>query len=317
MFQWNGSAVRVLAAGARRRLRLRPRTPTSSRTTWTSSPSASSASSAAAWAPASASSIATWGNLIDDVRTFRADGSHRPPGGELRRRRARLPRRAVHRSRSASRTTGTRRAATPTRAPTGNHFVDNFTALGDYLDAQCRTTVGPDDRHQRRDPVCRGEQRREQDRPPDLRPAAQLQVQRRLRASDRPGQPDRRRADRVHLEAPLRAAAHGQRAGARARRPTRATPRPTSTRSAAASSWMGSRTTSTSRPKRPGASPAPTRPASRPRSSTSTDNQEKTINNNVAWCGTPPTRRARRRSTTSARRARADRSCCRVATASR
>ena len=48
-----------------------------------------------------------------------------------------------------------------------------------------------------------------------------------------------------------------------------------------------------------------------------TNNQEKTINNNVAWCGTTATRPARPRSTTSARPARAVRSCCRVATASR
>jgi hypothetical protein len=81
-----------------------------------------------------------WGDLIDDTRTFRADGS--------------INRQVVNYD-SAVRTyrgvqlTMERRFSNNWHAQgsytfsktEGNHFGDNFTALGDYLDSQCRTTV--------------------------------------------------------------------------------------------------------------------------------------------------------------------------------
>ena len=127
--------------------RISRRTSISSPITWTKSRSASSGSSAATWAPASASSRRTWGDLIDDIRTFRADGS--------------IDRQVVNydaaeRSYSGLQLTLERRFSNNWNAQgsytysrtEGNHFVDNFTALGDYLDAQCRTTRRSDDRHQ-------------------------------------------------------------------------------------------------------------------------------------------------------------------------
>jgi outer membrane receptor protein involved in Fe transport len=81
-----------------------------------------------------------WGNLIDDVRTFDADGS--------------IIREVVNYD-AAERTyrglqlTAEKRFSNNWNAQAsytysrtrGNHFLDNFTTLGDYLDADCRTTV--------------------------------------------------------------------------------------------------------------------------------------------------------------------------------
>ena len=82
----------------------------------------------------------TWSDLIDDVRTFRADGS--------------INRQVVNYA-AAERTyrgiqfTLDKRVSNHWNAQgsytysrtTGNHFGDNFTELGNFLDAQCRTTV--------------------------------------------------------------------------------------------------------------------------------------------------------------------------------
>src|SRR5262245_9239925 len=82
----------------------------------------------------------TWGDLIDDVRTFRADGS--------------IDRQVVNydaaeRDYNGLQFTLERRFSknwlaqgsyTYSRTE-GNHFGDNFTSLGDYLDSQCRTTL--------------------------------------------------------------------------------------------------------------------------------------------------------------------------------
>jgi hypothetical protein len=81
-----------------------------------------------------------WGNLIDDVRTFDADGS--------------IIREVVNYD-AAERTyrgvqlTAEKRFSNNWNAQAsytysrtrGNHFLDNFSTLGDYLDADCRTTV--------------------------------------------------------------------------------------------------------------------------------------------------------------------------------
>ena len=81
-----------------------------------------------------------WGDLIDDIRTFRADGS--------------INRQAVNYDAAERRYKGvqftlerrfsnnwyTQGSYTFSRTE-GNHFGDNFTSLGDYLDANCRTTV--------------------------------------------------------------------------------------------------------------------------------------------------------------------------------
>jgi hypothetical protein len=82
----------------------------------------------------------TWGNLIDDVRTFNADGS--------------INREVINydeaeRDYKGLQLTAEKRfsnnwnmQASYTYSRTrGNHFEQNFTSLGDYLDAQCRTAV--------------------------------------------------------------------------------------------------------------------------------------------------------------------------------
>jgi hypothetical protein len=82
----------------------------------------------------------TWGNLIDDLRTFRADGSIN---------RVVLNYDAAERTYKGIQFALERRLSNNWYAQgsytfsrtEGNHFGDNFTALGDYLDAQCRTTV--------------------------------------------------------------------------------------------------------------------------------------------------------------------------------
>lgn len=81
-----------------------------------------------------------WDNLIDDVRTFNADGTINRQVlnyDEARRNYKGLQLTAEKRfsnnwNAQASYTYSRTRA---------NHFADNFTSLGDYLDAQCRTTV--------------------------------------------------------------------------------------------------------------------------------------------------------------------------------
>jgi outer membrane receptor protein involved in Fe transport len=81
-----------------------------------------------------------WGNLIDDIRTFNADGTIN---------RQVLNYDAAERTYRGVQLTAEKRfsnnwnaAASYTYSRTrGNHFEQNFTSLGDYLDAQCRTTV--------------------------------------------------------------------------------------------------------------------------------------------------------------------------------
>jgi outer membrane receptor protein involved in Fe transport len=81
-----------------------------------------------------------WGNLIDDVRTFDAEGA--------------IVREVVNydaaeRSYRGLQLTAEKRFSNNWNAQAsytysrtrGNHFLDNFTTLGDYLDADCRTTV--------------------------------------------------------------------------------------------------------------------------------------------------------------------------------
>ncbi len=83
----------------------------------------------------------SWGNLIDDVRTFNADGDID---------REVLNYDAAERNYRGIQFTAERRFSNNWNAQAsytysrtrGNHFpADVFTALGDYLDAQCRTTV--------------------------------------------------------------------------------------------------------------------------------------------------------------------------------
>ena len=81
-----------------------------------------------------------WGNLIDDVRTFNADGTIR---------REVVNYDAAERTYRGVQLTAEKRfsnnwnlQASYTYSRTrGNHFLDTFSDLGDYLDAQCRTTV--------------------------------------------------------------------------------------------------------------------------------------------------------------------------------
>ena len=81
-----------------------------------------------------------WGDLIDDTRAFRADGS--------------IDREVVNYAAAAREYKGIqftleRRFSSNWQAQgsytysrtTGNHFDNNFTALGDFLDSQCRTTL--------------------------------------------------------------------------------------------------------------------------------------------------------------------------------
>jgi outer membrane receptor protein involved in Fe transport len=81
-----------------------------------------------------------WGNLIDDVRTFNADGTinrvvvnYDEAERNYRGVQFNLERRFANNWNAQASYTYSR-----TR---GNHFAENFTALGDYIDAQCRTTV--------------------------------------------------------------------------------------------------------------------------------------------------------------------------------
>jgi outer membrane receptor protein involved in Fe transport len=82
----------------------------------------------------------SWGNLIDDVRTFNADQTID---------RQVLNYDAAERSYRGLVLTAEKRFSNNWNAQAsytysrtrGNHFAENFTALGDYLDAQCRQTV--------------------------------------------------------------------------------------------------------------------------------------------------------------------------------
>jgi hypothetical protein len=81
-----------------------------------------------------------WGNIIDDTRTFNPDSSIN---------RQVLNYDPAERNYKGIQFTAEKRfsnnwnaAASYTYSVTkGNHFADNFTSLGDYLDAQCRTTT--------------------------------------------------------------------------------------------------------------------------------------------------------------------------------
>ena len=81
-----------------------------------------------------------WGNLIDDVRTFNADGS-------INRQVVNYD--AAERQYRGAQVTFEKRFSNNWNAQAsytysrteGNHFDQTFTALGDYIDAQCRTTV--------------------------------------------------------------------------------------------------------------------------------------------------------------------------------
>jgi hypothetical protein len=82
----------------------------------------------------------TWGNLIDDVRTFRPDGSinrqvvnYEPAERKYRGVQFALDKRFSNNWNAQGSYTYSK--------TTGNHFLDNFSPLGDFLDAQCRTTV--------------------------------------------------------------------------------------------------------------------------------------------------------------------------------
>jgi outer membrane receptor protein involved in Fe transport len=82
----------------------------------------------------------TWGNLIDDVRTFNAEGDVE---------RQVLNYDAAERNYKGVQLTAEKRFSNNWNAQAsytysrtrGNHFLENFTPLGDYIDAQCRTTV--------------------------------------------------------------------------------------------------------------------------------------------------------------------------------
>ena len=106
----------------------------------------------------------------------------------------------------------------------GNHFATPSPTLGDYLDAQCRTTVDLTVGTNGIIPCAEVQNGANKIRRADLRSSAQLQAGGRLRSSDRSGQPDLRRADRSAVEVPLREEAHASTCCCRARRPTRATP---------------------------------------------------------------------------------------------
>ncbi len=81
-----------------------------------------------------------WRDLIDDVRTFNADGSinrqvvnYDPATRNYRGAQATLEKRFSNNWNAAASYTYSRTE--------GNHFDQTFTALGDYIDAQCRTTL--------------------------------------------------------------------------------------------------------------------------------------------------------------------------------
>ncbi len=81
-----------------------------------------------------------WGDIIDDVRTINADLSinrqvvnYDPAERKYRGAQLTLEKRFASNWSAAASYTYSRTE--------GNHFDQNFTALGDYIDAQCRTTI--------------------------------------------------------------------------------------------------------------------------------------------------------------------------------
>ncbi len=82
----------------------------------------------------------TWGDLIDDVRTFNADGSllREVVNYDAAERTYRGIQFTFERRFANNWSAGASYTYSRTR---GNHFGSTFTPLGDYLDAQCRTTV--------------------------------------------------------------------------------------------------------------------------------------------------------------------------------
>jgi outer membrane receptor protein involved in Fe transport len=84
--------------------------------------------------------VREWGNLIDDVRTFNADGTI--DREVVNYDAAERSYRGLQLSAEKRFSNNWNAQASYTYSRTrGNHFAENFTALGDYLDAQCRTTV--------------------------------------------------------------------------------------------------------------------------------------------------------------------------------
>ena len=82
----------------------------------------------------------TWGDLIDDVRTFNADGTinRQVVNYDAAERTYRGLQFTAEKRFSNNWNTTASYTYSRTR---GNHFDNNFTSLGDYIDAQCRTTV--------------------------------------------------------------------------------------------------------------------------------------------------------------------------------
>jgi hypothetical protein len=81
-----------------------------------------------------------WDDLIDDVYTFRPDGSldRQVLNYDVAKRKYRGVQLSLEKR--FSNNWNAQGSYTYSRTE-GNHFADNFTSLGDYLDAQCRTTV--------------------------------------------------------------------------------------------------------------------------------------------------------------------------------
>ena len=83
----------------------------------------------------------TWGNLIDDVRTFNADGSIERDVLNYDAAERNYRGLQLNAEKRFSNNWNAQASYTYSRTR-GNHFpADVFTPLGDYLDAQCRTTV--------------------------------------------------------------------------------------------------------------------------------------------------------------------------------
>ncbi|MCC7179259.1 MAG: TonB-dependent receptor [Acidobacteria bacterium] len=82
----------------------------------------------------------SWGDLIDDVRTFNADGAllREVVNYDAAERTYRGIQFTFERRFANNWSAGASYTYSRTR---GNHFENTFTSLGDYLDAQCRTTV--------------------------------------------------------------------------------------------------------------------------------------------------------------------------------
>ncbi len=88
----------------------------------------------------------TWGNLIDDIRTFRPLNPDGSSGGidrvVVNYDEAERKYRGVQFTLEKRFSNNWNAQGSYTYSRTeGNHFLDNFSSLGDYLDAQCRTTT--------------------------------------------------------------------------------------------------------------------------------------------------------------------------------